>query len=243
MNGPQQSEMMELLLVQGGRGTIRFDQQAIPIKEGYLAVYQPGILHIEQSACHYPLKGISLLIGNLRLQYTTLNIQMAMAGHPVIYLHHQNYDILSRYFTEIHFEHQTPGIGSSELISFLLQSIIIHLTRIISTPPKTNGISVISRTARDYIKENYARDLTLGAIASLVFVSPYYLAHIFKAEIGMSPIQYVIKCRIDAAKRMLADTRLSVSEIACLVGYSNANYFNILFKKITGETPGKFRKA
>lgn len=231
----------ELQLIQGGRGEIHFDNQVISVREGDLMVCKPGIKLRTRSSDDYPLKGISIIIGNLKLHNMPPEILLDEEKNPILHLN-KNYDVLSRYFTNVLLENSDAKLGSLDLISFMLQSIIIHIIRIANQPKETASISTISRNTRDYIRENYAQDLSLNALASFVFVSPYHLAHIFKEEIGMSPIQFMIKCRIDEAKRMLAETDLSVREIAQLVGYPNANYFNMLFKKIAGESPGKFRK-
>lgn len=231
----------ELQLIQGGRGEIHFDNQVISVREGDLMVCKPGIKLRTRSSDDYPLKGISIIIGNLKLHDMPPEILLDEEKNPILHLN-KNYDVLSRYFTNVLLENSDAKLGSLDLISFMLQSIIIHIIRIANQPKETASISTISRNTRDYIRENYAQDLSLNALASFVFVSPYHLAHIFKEEIGMSPIQFMIKCRIDEAKRMLAETDLSVREIAQLVGYPNANYFNMLFKKIAGESPGKFRK-
>ncbi|MHB8061556.1 MAG: helix-turn-helix transcriptional regulator, partial [Ruminiclostridium sp.] len=102
-------------------------------------------------------------------------------------------------------------------------------------------ISPISYKVKMYIEENFQKDLSLNDLSDIVYVSPYHLAHTFKDEMGVSPIQYLINCRIEAAKKLLQNSSKSVVEIASQVGYSNANYFNILFKKATGKSPGKFR--
>lgn len=231
----------ELILIQGGRGEIHFDNQVVSVREGDLMVCKPGIKLRTRSSDDYPLKGISIIIGNLKLHEMPPEILLDEEKNPILHLK-KNYDVLSRYFTNVLSENTDAKLGSLDLISFMLQSIIIHIIRIANQPKETTSISTISRNTRDYIRENYAQDLSLNTLASFVFVSPYHLAHIFKEEIGMSPIQFMIKCRIDEAKRMLAETDQSVREIAQHVGYPNANYFNMLFKKITGESPGKFRK-
>ncbi|SIR38557.1 AraC-type DNA-binding protein [Paenibacillus macquariensis] len=240
-NSPRENIFTELLLIQGGRGEIHFDNQVVSVREGDLMVCNPGVKLLTRSSDDYPLKGIRILIGNIKLHEMPPDILIDASKNPILHLQ-KNYDILSRYFTNVLLENTDLKLGSQDLISFMLQSIIIHIIRIANQPKETANISTISRNARDYIQENYAQDLSLSMLASFVFVSPYHLAHIFKEEIGMSPIQYMIKCRIDEAKRMLAQTDLSVREIAQHIGYPNANYFNILFKKITGESPGKFRK-
>jgi YesN/AraC family two-component response regulator len=51
----------------------------------------------------------------------------------------------------------------------------------------------------------------------------------------------LIYCRIEEAKRLLLGTDLSISDISVRIGYPNSNYFNQIFKKMVGMTPGKFR--
>jgi AraC-like DNA-binding protein len=79
-------------------------------------------------------------------------------------------------------------------------------------------------------------------LAKLVHINAYHLAHTFKEDTGMAPIQYLVHCRIEESKKLLTYSDLSISEIAMKVGYPNANYFNLLFKKMAGVPPGVYRK-
>ena len=105
-----------------------------------------------------------------------------------------------------------------------------------------SNVSDVTEVTRRYIEQNYNRELTLTQIASEVNFSIYYLAHIFKREMGVSPMQYLMNCRMEKAKELLTDTRRTISDIAAEVGYQNKNYFTMLFKRNVGITPGKFRK-
>jgi transcriptional regulator GlxA family with amidase domain len=58
----------------------------------------------------------------------------------------------------------------------------------------------------------------------------------------MSPINYLLKVRIDRAKELLADTGLKISDIALSVGFSNQQRFNEMFKKYVHQTPLQYRK-
>jgi AraC-like DNA-binding protein len=93
----------------------------------------------------------------------------------------------------------------------------------------------------EFIKENYSRNISLGELSALVYISPYHLSHIFKMRMGLSPIQYLIGIRIEKAKTMLKNTNMPIAEISEAIGYPNTNYFNEIFKKGTGLTPGRFR--
>ncbi|MDR3123864.1 MAG: PocR ligand-binding domain-containing protein [Treponema sp.] len=92
-----------------------------------------------------------------------------------------------------------------------------------------------------YISQNYAKDLSLSAVASRVFVSEYYLSHLFRKEMNMTFSNYVCRIRIDKAKEFLKnDRQAQIQEVAGKVGFNDANYFAKIFKKTTGITPKEY---
>ena len=74
-------------------------------------------------------------------------------------------------------------------------------------------------------------------------VSEYYLAHVFKQEFGVPPMQYVMKRRIGEAQGILMHTETPIAEIADTLGFSSICHFNAMFKKYTGTPPGRFRQS
>ena len=95
---------------------------------------------------------------------------------------------------------------------------------------------------KKYIQENYREEIVLADLSEHINVSIYHLSHIFKDKMGVSPIKYVIQCRMEQAKKLLLETNLSVTEIAGNVGYNNSNYFSMLFKKMNGQSPRVYRR-
>ena len=87
-----------------------------------------------------------------------------------------------------------------------------------------------------------SENISLKSIAEAVNANQYYLSHIFKMEMGMSPIRYVTRRRIGEAQNLLINTNLNITEIALNVGYTNSNYFQNVFRKAVGLTPGNYRK-
>ncbi|MFP4552040.1 MAG: response regulator, partial [Spirochaetales bacterium] len=74
--------------------------------------------------------------------------------------------------------------------------------------------------AREYIDQNFSRDLTLDAIANEVRLSPFYLSRVFKASSQMTVLDYLTKRRVEHAQTLMAGGRLSIKEISAAVGYS-----------------------
>lgn len=96
---------------------------------------------------------------------------------------------------------------------------------------------------RGYIEEYYADpNLSLSQISDVFELSPSYLSRLFKEELGEKFIDYVTQVRINHAKRLLEVANDSIQDIASKVGYVNALTFIRVFKKITGDTPGSYRK-
>lgn len=99
---------------------------------------------------------------------------------------------------------------------------------------------IIAR-AKKYISENYNQDISLKEVADEVNLSPSYFSTVFKSFCGSSYSQYITNIRVDNAKVLLTNTNLKVYEIAEQVGYHNAYYFNRIFKKVTGLSPGEYK--
>jgi ligand-binding sensor protein/AraC-like DNA-binding protein len=105
-----------------------------------------------------------------------------------------------------------------------------------------NKNSKIVKQVKDYIQENYHINLKLDDIANAVYISPYYLSHIFKKETGHTILEYLTKIRLNTAKKMLINSKDNVRVIALKVGYSNPSYFSKIFKNNEGLSPNQFRQ-
>lgn len=94
-----------------------------------------------------------------------------------------------------------------------------------------------------YVENHHSEyDLSLSVVAQKIGITPSYLSHLFKEELGVGFKEYVIELRISKAKELLADPRYSVGDVCQQVGYVNTSHFIKLFQKYTGMTPAKFRE-
>jgi AraC family transcriptional regulator len=98
------------------------------------------------------------------------------------------------------------------------------------------------RQAIEYINDNLERDLTLAELAAVVELSPNYFVSLFKRSTGLSPHQYVINCRIERAKALLAENQLPIIEVCHRVGFQNPSHFTTVFRRLMGTTPGAYRE-
>lgn len=96
--------------------------------------------------------------------------------------------------------------------------------------------------AKHFITENLDQEISREDIARYVHLNPDYLSRIFKKELGISVIDYLIELRIEMAKKLLRDTNMRVSDVAGQVGYSNFSHFSKLFKKKVGVNPNQYKR-
>jgi AraC family transcriptional regulator len=93
-----------------------------------------------------------------------------------------------------------------------------------------------------YIDEYLAEDVSLSSLAELVHLSPYHFSRMFKQSFDTTPHRYLTSQRIERAKSLLAARKLSVTEVALNVGFSETSSFTSAFRKVTGETPTDYRR-
>lgn len=106
---------------------------------------------------------------------------------------------------------------------------------------KEEKVPVIEQIITE-IQEHYTENITLTELAKKYGISVGYLSSLIKENVGLSYSDYVTARRIQKAKELLEDERLSMEQIAEQTGFRDHFYFIKVFKKHTGITPGKYRK-
>ena len=123
----------------------------------------------------------------------------------------------------------------------LLLSMILEDSRLGTEARSPADASIAS--AKSFIEKNLAMPLRLADIAASVSLSPSYFHALFSAKCGMTPHDYLLDCRIRAAKHLLAVTSLSIGEIAEECGFGTQQYMNYIFREKVGQSPGRCRRA
>lgn len=93
-----------------------------------------------------------------------------------------------------------------------------------------------------YIRENYAKDISLTAVAEHLAVNPSYLSRLLKQETGDNFTDILADIRIRKAKQLLNEPGIRISDVTELVGYSNYEYFFQVFRKSVGISPSEYRR-
>jgi len=138
--------------------------------------------------------------------------------------------------------------ASALLVQSIAQAIAVHLARnyaelakeLHSGSPSLPGFKL--RQITDWMSEHMPEEFDLERLASQARLSKFHFNRLFKNATGMSPSQYHINLRMDAARRMLRETKKSIIAVALDVGYSNPSHFAQLFRRETGLSPSDYRR-
>lgn len=136
---------------------------------------------------------------------------------------------------------QKKDVASEFLIH---KSITDLLTLCISHNQRESqdGASAKMKEVKEYIDNNFAKNISLSQLAEYFFISKYYLAREFKDTYGVTVGSHITSCRITYAKTLLRFTDLKIEEIAGKCGIPDTNYFTKVFRKLEGCTPMVYRK-
>lgn len=184
------------------------------------------------------------MIGEKRYKklFGTLSEMLAFAAEykiDVYFLKKTLRDILSEYQLKSTVRFDSRVIAEStcmEQIQEYLETLKISCGLEGAPYSETVGLAI------QYMEEHFDKNVGLTQVAEQVHLNPDYFSRRFKKETGHKFSDYLLKIRMEEAKKLLLAAELSVTEIAGRTGFNNDGYFSTTFKKFYGENPNEFRK-
>jgi len=238
---PHTHNHTELFYIVGGKGQFLIEDQVFPVNINNLVIINPSVIHTEDSLNAQPLEYIVLGIEGVELA-TSENSN----GRFCILDHFESVEI-SSCLRNILREMEQKSPGYEDVCQAFMEILIIRLMRSTSlaVPEEPQPVSANRQcaTVRRYIDLHFKETLTLEQLADEAHMNKYYLSHTFKREYGVSPINYMISRRIEESKYLLAETDLSMSQIAQLLGFSSLSYFSQVFRRTQGIRPMEYRQG
>ena len=134
--------------------------------------------------------------------------------------------------------------GGPAFIQSVIVSLLHHLHLSSGQRPLASKGGLSRRQLKilqELIDAELASRLSLERMARAVGVSAGYLSRAFKASSGVSPHQYILRARVERAKKMIRDSDLSLDEIAESVGFADGSHMTTVFLKQTQKVPSQFR--
>jgi len=242
----------ELAYVLSGVGKYRIDDAIYDVKEGDLIAINPGVRH--QALYTEPDNATTeFFVGftDVRFAGLPVNHLPLPQDSPIISVKGEIKQKFSRICASMEAENSVSWEGRYFMQkTYLMQMLLLLLKEQIQPVELKTGYAfesvnkkhVVERIV-DYFNEHFAEKISLDQIAENMYLSPFYISKIFKSETGHTPINYLIKIRMERAKELLEnDWEGSIQEVAATVGYEDAYHFSKLFKKSFGVSPSEVRK-
>ena len=135
--------------------------------------------------------------------------------------------------------------GAQTLSAFAFHRMITDLLSELVEYSSSSESSIVIpdylRQLKEYLDENFFKDISLEALERQSGINRYRLCREFKEYYFLPPLQYLHTARISKARVLLTETTLKIHEIGYQVGYESTNQFIHHFKKVTGRTPAVYR--
>ncbi|WP_058486628.1 AraC family transcriptional regulator [Defluviitalea phaphyphila] len=232
-------EHLEMHYILKGKGIMYCNQKKFNVNEDTLVIINSNELH----------KGISNSTNfhSLVMIFEMDVFSKEIANHHVIFQTLINSDKkIKSLFLSIFKENFEKRFGYKlamkgkiyELISYLIRNYVSKALSNKQNIIRTKNLTRLN-TVIQYIQENYTSNITVKDLAKLIHLSEYRFSHLFKENIGQSPINYINEIRLKKAYNLLKQHDMSMLEICFAVGFNDYNNFGRLFKKYYGFPPSK----
>jgi YesN/AraC family two-component response regulator len=127
---------------------------------------------------------------------------------------------------------------------FSAQETLAHIETTLARKKKLgNEIQRLVRKALAHIHAHYAEALSRDELADYIGVSNDYLTRCFRQEMGVTPVVYLNRYRVNRAKDLLLSGDHSITDVATAVGFSDSSYFSQVFRREVGVSPNAYRRA
>ncbi|WP_028551972.1 AraC family transcriptional regulator [Paenibacillus sp. UNC451MF] len=240
------TNLFNLAFIYAGEGTIELNHEGYDLKPGCMFHVSPRIRMDIASSQENPLQYYGVHFHQLRIQWEGTDCQTSFSDTPLPFrrvislpgyaLHDQAASLYRLWQSK-----ETGYDWSAKLALFRIMDglcdVVISEQRGQERTYRQMESSVL------FIREHYAEPLSREVLAEQAYMSVSHYSALFKSMLGISPLQFVEKVRIDHAKTLLTGTSKPIGEIAKLIGYNDPLYFTRVFTKVTGMSPREYRGA
>ncbi|MFT4175106.1 MAG: helix-turn-helix domain-containing protein [Luteolibacter sp.] len=250
-------DFIELVMVLEGRGTHLLDGKPWPVSAGDVFVIQGSQIHSFRDRDGLVLMNIMYDAKRLPLSVSFLQ---RIPGYSAMFLLEPNFRNSHQFISRLKLK-QTDLIAAKEIgeeiskesnlkvpgyeasLLCLLTQLITFLSRKydLSDTYESHSLLQIGNVI-SILERRFDEPWELAQLASIAHLSRTSLLRIFRQVTGKSPISFLLQIRIEAAKRLLRETRQDITTIALNVGFNDSNYFSRQFRLIVGCSPRDYRK-
>lgn len=236
---PHYHGLFEIYFMLEGNCTYIIDNKVYNVRSGDIVIIPDGIIHHTK----YDDIDHSRILINCSYKYIPESLISGRSFGTYLYRNPFVTDEVRKILGRIENEYRLRDVLSDEIISCHTHSLFYLLARNAdSCLAVDNGNKVIEQAVA-YIREKFASDITLSALAKKFSVSPEHFSRMFKKETGLGFSKYLNSLRLQYAEQLLktADEK-NITRIAEKCGFEYSNYFSKKFKEVYGVSPKKVQK-
>jgi len=199
------------------------------------------ILHQHSSQKYYTCE-------NNPLKFMWINARGSMITHALSDYSIKNLIVVNNLDLQSYFEEIMLISGEKKHVSYqdIYDKILLVLLNIIQTIAKHNSVPKVASAdavmLKDFIDRRIDKKLSVSSMADYLNKSEVHTHRLFKSAFGISPYEYLLSRKFEAAKNLLEMSTLSVKEIAYHLAFSDEHHFSKCFKAKTGKSPTQHRK-
>lgn len=212
-----------------GSGKVDLPDTSYAPHQFHLVVYPPHMPHAEASNPRDPQQTVFLMVDVQTEDMQQMPLMLPDVGGEMGWL-------ASRILAEV-----TSGRGGQPLLNYYGRAFLCHVER-----AWQQGMGVhadLAQLAAQYLAVNYHQPLSLSEVASAVNTTRSHLSHLFRKRWELTPSNYLMQLRLQAAQRLLCTTELRVGDVASQCGFTDPLYFSRVFHRAMGLAPSEYRQA
>ncbi len=214
---------LEVLLVLEGRLKAEIDGSELEAAKGDCLYYRPGAAHREKAVSDGGASFVFILFPAARaLPRPQL---FKDPGRRLL-------SLAAWIAAELSGSHE----GRDSLASAYAEALLLELERLLKTPPPSSLSSLRSR-----LLDNLKRKSSVASLAKSAGMSKFHFIRSYKRHTGLTPMQDLMRMRLDACCNLLLTSELTLKQIAIQTGFCDEYYLSRAFRKHLKTTPGRFR--
>lgn len=232
-------DVMEFYFITNGSCNYFINEKSYDIEKDDIIIIPKGILHkINTASADH-----AYIIMYCQKRHIPYSVIPYLKNMPYLYRNPRIVGEVKHILNSIEREFKSPDNFSNDEILLYIHMLFFLLVRNLDTtiPVRANNMHV--EEILQYIQKNYSQNITLKSLSQEFMLSAEHISRILKKETGFNFIEYLTTVRMHKAEELLlADKKMSVSEIAFRCGFNDSNYFSERFKFFHKITPSQFRK-
>ncbi|MEY3437517.1 MAG: hypothetical protein RL265_102 [Bacteroidota bacterium] len=251
------SDLVVTSMLKGKKVMHLFDRDGFDYLPGESVIIPSNVemkIDFPEASFENPTQCLALAIDNKKILDTLhfLNDKYPKAGQNNFWqldesnFYFENNEDISNVITKLISICQSTSVFKDTLADLSLQELLVKIVQSQTLKSISEGKATSSNPILvniiEVIKDNITKKIELGTIAKNAGLSTSSLYRLFKTEMGISPIEFIILEKIKLAKSYLTDKNIYIKNVSYEAGFEDSNYFIRLFKHYEGITPKQYQQ-